>query len=419
MAPDAARVRLQHRLREVFNVQCRSKRRGQATRDDRRLHGVPGHPVAAVLGLADLLATGRMSAKALAKATGTHDRSLRAFYGPSRPAASSKNRSREVSTHRLRRIAANGCSGVVARSRAWFQGGETSGGRGATCFTRCAPARTPSSTYSAWAHFEQRFLHPDRAASFDTYMADQTRARPRPSWRPTISPHIVASWMSAAERRLLGVILAAVPQRKEPFSTPRPEPRAPCAGWSNWRRRRCRVVAGDFFASVPDGADAYILKSVLHDWEDDRALAILENSRRAMRLDRVLLIVERLLPERIECCEAHREITMMDMHMLVVPGGRERTGVEYAELCASAGLELIQTKPTGSPFAIMQARKIDARTAATVTKTRSKPHEPRIYRPCRRRRPLSRRHRLRGRCGHEIRRRRERYRDPDRADDAL
>jgi hypothetical protein len=57
-------------------------------------------------------------------------------------------------------------------------------------------------------------------------------------------------------------------------------------------------------------------------------LAILENSRGAMRLDSVLLIVERLLPERIECCEAHREITMMDLHMLVMPGGRERTGVE-------------------------------------------------------------------------------------------
>jgi hypothetical protein len=54
---------------------------------------------------------------------------------------------------------------------------------------------------------------------------------------------------------------------------------------------------------------------------------------------------------------------MMDLHMLVMPGGRERTSVEYAELCASAGLELIQTKQTGSPFAIMQARKIDARTS--------------------------------------------------------
>ena len=78
----------------------------------------------------------------------------------------------------------------------------------------------------------------------------------------------------------------------------------------------------------------------------------------------MLLIVERLLPERIECCEAHREITMMDLHMLVMPGGRERTGVEYARaLRKRRPRASIQTKQTGSPFAIMQARKIDARTS--------------------------------------------------------
>jgi hypothetical protein len=125
---------------------------------------------------------------------------------------------------------------------------------------------------------------------------------------------------------------------------------------------RCLIATGDFFEAVPQAADAYILKSVLHDWDDGQALTILENCRRAMHPDGVLLIVERLLPEQITCCEAHREITMMDMHMLVVPGGRERTIAEYAELCAAARLEPIGVRPTGSPFAIIQARKAGAPT---------------------------------------------------------
>ena len=160
---------------------------------------------------------------------------------------------------------------------------------------------------------------------------------------------------------LLSRILAAVPEAEGCiFDTP--------AGVKGARRRleqagvvdRCRITTGDFFEAVPEAADAYILKSVLHDWDDDQATIILENCRRAMHPDGVLLIVERLLPERINCCDAHREITMMDMHMLVVPGGRERTIAEYAALCAAAWLEPIGVRPSGSPFAIIQARKIDA-----------------------------------------------------------
>ena len=131
---------------------------------------------------------------------------------------------------------------------------------------------------------------------------------------------------------LLSAILAAAPQAEGTvFDT--------AAGIAGARQRleqagvagRCRIVAGDFFAEIPDAADAYVLKSVLHDWDDDRAAAILSNCSRAMRPDSILLIVERLLPERTESSDAHREITMMDMHMLIMPGGRERTTSEYAD----------------------------------------------------------------------------------------
>ncbi len=84
-----------------------------------------------------------------------------------------------------------------------------------------------------------------------------------------------------------------------------------------------------------------------------------------MRLDGMLLIVERLLPERIECCEAHREIAMMDLHMLVMPGNRERTGVEYTELCAKAPAS--SSHPDKADRAAVRhhagAQDLDARTS--------------------------------------------------------
>ena len=151
--------------------------------------------------------------------------------------------------------------------------------------------------------FEHASLHPDRAAIFDAYMADLTRAS---------TAAILASHDFSAYRSIVdvgggnGALLSRDPCRGSGsgglhIRHPGRGQRAPGAGLNKLASPdRCRVVTGDFFKSVPEGADAYILKSVLHDWEDDRALTILENSRRAMRPDSVLLIVERLLPERIE-----------------------------------------------------------------------------------------------------------------------
>jgi orsellinic acid C2-O-methyltransferase len=122
---------------------------------------------------------------------------------------------------------------------------------------------------------------------------------------------------------LLSAILAAVPQAEGIiFDT--------AAGITGAAQRlakagvlqRCRIVAGDFFEAIPQDADTYILKSVLHDWSDDQSIAILRNCCRAMRADSTLVVVERALPERILPDDAHREIVMMDVHMLVATGGR-------------------------------------------------------------------------------------------------
>jgi len=119
---------------------------------------------------------------------------------------------------------------------------------------------------------------------------------------------------------------------------------------------RCEFVAGSFFDGVPPAADAYLLKSVLHNWDDQRALVILRHCRGAMGSTARLLIVERMAPERWEANAAHQAVAESDLNMLVARGGRERSGCEFQSLMRGAGLELTQTVPTGSEFHVLEAR---------------------------------------------------------------
>jgi hypothetical protein len=118
---------------------------------------------------------------------------------------------------------------------------------------------------------------------------------------------------------------------------------------------RCDIVTGDFFEAVPGPAEAILLKSILHDWGDDHSRAILVNCRRALIVGGKLLIIERLMPERLEPSRAHHWIARSDLNMLVGPGGRERTLAEFQALLASAGLSISQVIPTASGFAMVEA----------------------------------------------------------------
>ena len=103
---------------------------------------------------------------------------------------------------------------------------------------------------------------------------------------------------------------------------------------------RYQLLAGDFFQTVPEGGDAYILKSILHDWNDHDAIAILRNCQHAMRADSTLVVIERLLPERVENSAAHREIVMIDLHMLVMlNGGRIKSRICCASCCCWPSLD--------------------------------------------------------------------------------
>jgi SAM-dependent methyltransferase len=119
---------------------------------------------------------------------------------------------------------------------------------------------------------------------------------------------------------------------------------------------RCDAVAGDFFAAIPRGGDAYILSRVLHDWEDARAMEILQNCRAAMAPGARLLLIERVVPARIKPTPAMRAIAASDVHMMVMNGGQERTEAHYRALLEAAGLTLTRIVPAGSVMSVVEAR---------------------------------------------------------------
>lgn len=118
---------------------------------------------------------------------------------------------------------------------------------------------------------------------------------------------------------------------------------------------RITPVEGSFFETVPPGGDVYLLKSIVHDWDDERGLAILQTCRQAMSSEAKLLVIERELPERIENPDEALSTVMSDLHMMVVLGGRERTVNEYRDFLDQAGLRMTRAVPTGSEFVAIEA----------------------------------------------------------------
>ncbi|MCB9193176.1 MAG: methyltransferase [Flavobacteriales bacterium] len=118
---------------------------------------------------------------------------------------------------------------------------------------------------------------------------------------------------------------------------------------------RCTAVAGSFFDSVPAGGDAYMMKLVLHDWNDEQCVRILRNCAEAMGPDGVLLVLDAVIPTGNDPHPGK----FMDLNMLVMTGGRERTQEEFAGLFKRAGLELSRVVHTHSPLvSIVEAVKV-------------------------------------------------------------
>ena len=120
---------------------------------------------------------------------------------------------------------------------------------------------------------------------------------------------------------------------------------------------RCRVEVGDFFAAVPDGGDAYLLKNILHDWDDERCVTILGWCRKAIPTRGRLLIVEALLPDVVDT--ANPAPYLSDISMLVNLGGQERTRAEFETVCSRAGFTITAVHPLIPPaYSVLEAMPI-------------------------------------------------------------
>jgi hypothetical protein len=114
---------------------------------------------------------------------------------------------------------------------------------------------------------------------------------------------------------------------------------------------RCEIVGGDFFAAVPGGADTYLVSHVIHDWDERHALTVLQRIREAVASDGRLLVVEMVMPTD----DAPHPALLLDITMLLLTGGRERTEDEYAALLARSGFRLERVIPTHSPVSVLEA----------------------------------------------------------------
>jgi ubiquinone/menaquinone biosynthesis C-methylase UbiE len=118
---------------------------------------------------------------------------------------------------------------------------------------------------------------------------------------------------------------------------------------------RCQLAEGNFFESVPEGGDAYILKHIIHDWDDERAIAILKQCHKVMPDNGKVLVAEQVIPPGNEPFMGK----LLDLHMLVMaPGGRERTEAEYRALFEKAGFKLTRIVPTQREVSIVEGIRV-------------------------------------------------------------
>jgi predicted O-methyltransferase YrrM len=294
---------------------------------------------AARLGLADLLAAGPRTVEELALATGTHGRSLHRLL---RALAS-----QGVLTEAEPRRFALTPLGAALRS-------DAPGAARATIMTLAGDWQ-----WKAWDHF---------LYSLQTGMPGMGRAHGMGVFQymvglyGSVGSAVVSAYDVSRCQAVVdlgggtGLLLAEILRAHENgrgilFERPEVIPQARRTIEAANLSARCRVVEGDFFTSVPAGHDTYLLSHVLHDWTDERALAILRNCRDAIANQGRLLIIEAVLPPG----DMPHHSKLIDLVMLTVTGGVERSAEEYASLLAAAGFRLLQIHPTTTHQSIVEA----------------------------------------------------------------
>lgn len=309
---------------------------------------------AASLGIADLLTEGPQTAEQLATATETN---AGALYRLLRALASigifAENEQHEFALTPLAEFLRSDVPGSK-RALAMMTGDEHFQAWGEILYS----IRTGKTSFDKV--FEKPFFeylpeHPDKAQVFDQAM---TGIHGRET------DVILQAYDFSEMKTLLDIgggngsnitsILTKYPDMKGtlfdlPHVVERAQPHIKQAGLSN----RCDLIGGSFFESVPAGADAYFMRHIIHDWDDEKSLTILRNCHAAMPDHSKLLIVDSVIPAGNEPFAGK----FLDLVMLLIPGGKERTAEEFRSLFDEAGFELTRIVPTQSELSIIEGVK--------------------------------------------------------------
>jgi len=308
---------------------------------------------AAKLGLADHLADGPKSAAELAGATGTHAPALHRFM---RTLASlgilTERDAQRFALTPLGEALKTGARGsaratLLAFCSPWFWSGWQE------ILYALETGKTGFEKALGMPIFEYLGQHPDDASHFSEAMVGFHGAEP---------PAVAAAYdfsgfktvvdVGGATGNMLAAILSShAGPRGVLFDRPHVVRDAPALLKARGIEERVTIESGDFFETVPAGGDAYVLSHVIHDWTEDRCLTILGHCRRAIKPEGRLLIVEMVLPAG----DTPHPGKILDMVMLVIPGGQERTEAEYASLLSKAGFRLSRVVPTASDVSVVEA----------------------------------------------------------------
>ena len=204
--------------------------------------------------------------------------------------------------------------------------------------------------------FSQMAKDPEAVAIFDEAMA---------TFAPMTSAAVAAAYDFSAfgtvvdvgggnGALLIGILKANPNLRGIVFDQPHAANRATEKIAAEGLSSRCQAVGGDFFKEVPSGAEAYVVKHVIHDWDDTRAIAILKNCHRAMGPNGKLLIVEGVYPPRIDQSDMSRGAAANDVNMLVNTGGRQRSEAEFRALYDASGFKLTRIVPTPARVCVIE-----------------------------------------------------------------
>jgi O-methyltransferase domain/Dimerisation domain len=201
---------------------------------------------------------------------------------------------------------------------------------------------------SSWIDFYN--VHPDASATFNRAMSQHTRdAAPGLVAAADLSRFDTVADLGGGDGTLLADMLLEQPALRGILVDLPTGLEASTRTLANRGvLERCRIEPSDFFSAVPRDADAYVLKQILHDWSDDDAVRILRTVRAAMPPAARVLVMERLLAE--VASPENAPALLLDMHMLVVTGGRERTLREYSELLQDADLTVESCSDPLPPF---------------------------------------------------------------------